>query len=72
MISIRGTNEIDKCLKSNEYVNGDIIFSCSALYRPSEGKKLSATIGGSPGVMKAEYSVIKDAFVAIDSFVQQL
>jgi nucleoside 2-deoxyribosyltransferase len=43
-----------------------------ALYRPSEGKKLSAMIGGAPGVRVAEYNSILDSQDKINEFISGL
>ena len=40
------------------------------LYRPQDGKRLSAMIAGSPDVTNAEYQTLDDAKKIIDDFFE--
>ena len=42
------------------------------LYRPGEGKRLSAMISGCPDITNVEYSTLEDAKKAIDIFLRPI
>ena len=43
-----------------------------ALWRPQEGKVLSAMIGGDPGITSYSYQGVEEAYQRIDEFVRAL
>jgi nucleoside 2-deoxyribosyltransferase len=42
------------------------------LFRPGEGRRLSAMLGGNPGVTAAEYTEVREAAATIDGFLEGL
>ena len=59
--------ELGITVKHNEHTDNKIRILC--LYRPQEGKKLSAMINGSPTVTNATYQTLDEAKKLIDDFL---
>ncbi|HEB47033.1 MAG TPA: nucleoside 2-deoxyribosyltransferase [Candidatus Pacearchaeota archaeon] len=63
--------EIGKALERNEWINGSDRKKILCLYRPSDGKRLSAMIAGCEGLTVGKYAKIEEARRHIDDFFRK-